>query len=910
MVTLNEELQNRNQELTTLNDDQSNLFSSVNLPILMLDRDLRLRRFTPQAEKVLNLSSTDLGRPIGDIRLKIDCLDLEQLIIQVIDTLRVEEREIQDADGRWYLMRVRPYKTQDNRIEGAVVALVDIEALKRSEAEIREARDYSEGIVRTTREPLLILDADLRVHTANEAFYNTFKTSPLEAERRLIYELGNHQWNIPRLQELLEDILPHNSFFENFEVTHDFETIGRRTLLLNARRLSDTNGHPARILLGIQDTTEQLQFQAKLRGSEQRYRRLFEAARDGVLLVDFETRKIVDANPFMTELLGYPHAELVGKELFEIGLLKDEATSRAAFRELQERGFIRYEDLPLESNSGERREVEFVSNLYREDERQIIQCNIRDITERKRAEEVLRESEERYRTLFDLGPVAVYSCDTSGVIRDFNRRAAELWGREPALGETDERFCGSLKMFRPDDTFMPHEECPMAEVLSGKISETRDAEVSIERPDGSRITVIVNIRPLKNKQGEVTGAINCFYDITERKQGEEERARLLVREQQARQAAEAANRLKDEFLATLSHEMRNPLNSIVGYAEILVRSAEATQSPLIRQAAETIHRNASSQSQLIKDLLDLSRLQTGKLALKLRPLNIAQLISDAVESVEGQAEEKEIKLTLDFTDEPLVVNADAVRLQQIVWNLAANAVKFTPKGGRVSVTVGREGEEAVLRVEDTGQGIELKFLPHVFEMFRQAEASSTRTHGGMGIGLALVHQLAELHGGRVDAQSEGLGHGARFTVWFPLQTVSQIPHMTAIAPAVEGELRGARILVVDDTQDSLEMLSFLLKSEGAAVETAMSGEKGLRLAESSEFDLIFSDISMPDMDGYEFMRALRENPTYRTTPAIALTGFGREEDVEESRQAGFTTHLTKPLDYVTLVKLARVTLRK
>jgi two-component system CheB/CheR fusion protein len=195
-------------------------------------------------------------------------------------------------------------------------------------------------------------------------------------------------------------------------------------------------------------------------------------------------------------------------------------------------------------------------------------------------------------------------------------------------------------------------------------------------------------------------------------------------------------------------------------------------------------------------------------------------------------------------------------------------------------------------------------------MFRQAEASTTRTLGGMGIGLALVHQLTELQGGRVDAQSEGLGHGARFTVWFPLQTASQIPQMTATAPSVEGQLTGARILVVDDTPDSLEMLRFLLQSEGATVETALSGEKGLRLAESSEFDLIFSDISMPDMDGYEFIQALREKPTYRTTPAIALTGFGREEDVEEARQAGLTTHLTKPLDYVTLVKLARVTLRK
>jgi PAS domain S-box-containing protein len=526
-----------------------------------------------------------------------------------------------------------------------------------------------------------------------------------------------------------------------------------------------------------------------MRRSEIRYRRLFEAARDGVLIMDLLTRKVIDANPFMTELLGYTRAELLGKELFEIGLLKDEAASRAAFRELQRQGFIRYDDLPLETKTGESREVEFVSNLYREDEDQVVQCNVRDITERKRAEEVLRESEERYRTLFDLGSVAVYSCDTSGVIQDFNRRAAELWGREPALGDTDERFCGSFKLFRPDGSLMPHEQCPMAEVLSGKISEARDAEVSIERPDGSQIIVIVNIRPLKNKQGEVTGAINCFYDITERKRGEEalreseeryrtlfaaapmavfvcdrnaviqqynpramelwgrepkrgveqhcgsvklwlpddtllphaqspimevlrtgipmrnvevfierpdgsripvlvnfaalknaegeitgaittfiditerkqaeeERVSLLGREQQARKEAEDANRLKDEFLATLSHELRNPLNSITGYSKVLIHSPEAEHSPLIRQAAEVIHRNAGAQAQLINDLLDLSRLGTGKLTLEARPLSLATVIGDAVESIREQAAGKEIELRVDLTDEPLVVNAD------------------------------------------------------------------------------------------------------------------------------------------------------------------------------------------------------------------------------------------------------------
>jgi PAS domain S-box-containing protein len=238
------------------------------------------------------------------------------------------------------------------------------------------------------------------------------------------------------------------------------------------------------------------------------------------LILDPDTRKITDANPFMSELLGYPHKELLGKELWQIGLLKDEKASRAAFQELRKKHFIRYEDLPLQTKRGECHEVEFVSNLYDEDGRKVIQCNIRDITERKQSETALRVSEERFRALFDMGPIAVYSCDASGIIQEFNLRATQLWGRKPKQGDTNERYCGSLKMYHPNGTSMSHAQCPMAGVLNGEIPGARDAEVVIERRDGSRITCIVNIVPLRNEQGKIKGAINAFYDITERKQSE------------------------------------------------------------------------------------------------------------------------------------------------------------------------------------------------------------------------------------------------------------------------------------------------------------------------------------------------------------------------------------------------------
>ena len=385
-------------------------------------------------------------------------------------------------------------------------------------------RDYAEAVIEAVP-PLLVLDEKLRVQTANKAFCKAFKISERQTVNRRVYELGNGQWNIPELRMLLERVLLRNSFFEDFEVTHTFESIGRRTMLLSGRQVD----HLQRILLFIEDVTERREAHAAMRTSEIRYRRLFEAAQDGILIVDPATRKITDANPFMSELLNYPHEELLGKELWEIGLLSDEKASQAAFRELKKKHFIRYEDLPLQNKAGECHEVEFVSNLYVEDGRQVIQCNIRDITERKQANGALRASEERFRALFDLGPIAVYSCDTSGTIKEFNRRSVELWGRKPKPRDVSERFCGSLKMRSPNGRALPHECCPMAEVLSGKIPAARDMEVVIERPNGSQITVIANIVPLKNVRGEITGAINSFYDITERKEAED-----LLRESEER----------------------------------------------------------------------------------------------------------------------------------------------------------------------------------------------------------------------------------------------------------------------------------------------------------------------------------------------------------------------------------------
>lgn len=401
LITVNEEMAYRNGELSRLNSDLNNFHVSLSTPIVVLGRDLAIRRFTPLAEKLFNLMSTDIGRPIGGIKHNLAVDDLEGFLRKVIDLLAAREAEIRDKDGHWYLLRARPYLTVDNKVDGAVLVLLDIDALKRSEQAIKQERNYAEATLRTARDPLVILRPDLTVNTANESFYRAFRLAPAQTENRLLFDLADGAWNIPALRALLADVLPRNHFFNDLEVTHRFGGVGERTMLLNGRRLESEAGEPLRILLSIEDVTERRRSRAALSASEVRYRRLFEAAKDGVIIVDPTSRLITDVNPFLMQLLGYRRDEFLGKELFEIGLFRDEAAAQEAFRQLRDQREIRYDHLPLKAKDGTPHEVEVVANLYDEDGRPTIQCNVRDITERRRMEAALRASDTRYRSLFD-----------------------------------------------------------------------------------------------------------------------------------------------------------------------------------------------------------------------------------------------------------------------------------------------------------------------------------------------------------------------------------------------------------------------------------------------------------------------------------------------------------------------------
>ena len=384
LMTVNDELKHRNDELNAANSDLSNVFNAVNIPIVMVSLDLRLRRFTPAAERLLNMLSSDIGRLITDIRFAIDVPGLGGMLADSIQTLAVRQCLAQSREGRWYSVTVRPYRTIDDRIDGAVVTLLDVDDVTRSRERAENARDFAEGIVESVQHPLIVLDTDLRIQRATAAFYNTFQLTPEETEGRLIGELSNQQWRIPNLRSLLEEALHRDIPFRDLEVDHDFPRIGRRSLRFNARRIVGRDSTPRTVLLAIEDVTDRKE------AAEIQYRCLFESAKDGFLLLDSESGHVIDVNPFFTELTRYPRADIVGRVFGEIPPFLSAEEGHSLVPEARERDVARYDSVRLLARDGRELFVDILANRYRVRDQWLIQVNIRDVTGRKRTEEQLR----------------------------------------------------------------------------------------------------------------------------------------------------------------------------------------------------------------------------------------------------------------------------------------------------------------------------------------------------------------------------------------------------------------------------------------------------------------------------------------------------------------------------------------
>jgi len=544
--------------------------------------------------------------------------------------------------------------------------------------------------------------------------------------------------------------------------------------------------------------------------------------------------------------------------------------------------FMTYYDAPHDST---KEEIDLATSIARQ---------LSFALARRRTQAALRENEGQLRMATETGKVGIWDWNIQSDRISWTDSLYEMYGMNKDEVLRLDRFAS---LVHPED----RTRVSQAIDQSLKSNAPYELEFRVVKPNGEIVWIFTNAVVFRDGDKPMR-LVGVTLDITDRKRAEEERDMVLAREQGLRRAAEESNRLKDEFLATMSHELRNPLNVILGYSELLLRSDEFRNSKQLAQMGEALRRNALVQSHLIRDLLDLSRLRSGKLTLNSETISVMTAINNAVETVRVDAAAKQIDIQIEAPDGALFVDGDLLRIEQIIWNLLTNAVKFTPAGGHILLRAVRDAEDAVLSVTDTGQGIDAAFLPHVFEMFRQADASTCRTQSGMGIGLALVRQLVELHGGKVDVRSAGVGLGTCFTVWLPHSTRGRMS-VTPVLDFTSEQLGKLDVLVLDDSEDTTEMLRHLLEQNGALVTTATNGADALRIASEREFDIVLSDISMPGMDGFEFVRRLRELPGKKDVPVLALTGFGRPEDISRAQNEGFFSHLTKPFDLGALSQI-------
>ncbi|WP_280150404.1 ATP-binding protein [Piscinibacter sp. XHJ-5] len=497
----------------------------------------------------------------------------------------------------------------------------------------------------------------------------------------------------------------------------------------------------------------------------------------------------------------------------------------------------------------------------------------------------LHEGDVQFRRLLEKLPAAAYTCDAQGLITYYNRRAVDLWGRAPALNSAVDRYCGSFKLFASDGTPIAHDCCWMALALrDGK--EYNGREIVVERPDGSRLTALAHANPFHDGDGRVFGAVNVLVDITDRKRVEE--------------ALHLADRNKNDFLAMLAHELRNPLAPIRNGLQIMRMAG--VHGTVAADACAMMERQLGHMVRLIDDLLDVSRITKGKVNLQKERVDIATVVQDAVETSRQLIEASGHSLRVSLPDKPVHVHADRTRLAQVFANLLNNSAKYTPAGGRIEMSVRRQGTDVMVSVKDNGTGIQRELLPSIFDAFMQADRSLERSQGGLGIGLSLVKGLVQMHGGSVEARSDGPGTGSEFVVRLSDVIAPEEGDPTGLAPVDSGET-AYRILIVDDNVDAAVSLSMMLKLMGHETLTVHDGEAAVEAASSFRPHVVLLDIGLPKLNGYDACRRMRAIAGGEHVVLIALTGWGQDEDKRHSKDAGFNFHMIKPVDPQALHRL-------
>jgi PAS domain S-box-containing protein len=634
--------------------------------------------------------------------------------------------------------------------------------------------------------------------------------------------------------------------------------------------------------------------------------RLLEASVDGILAFDRDCCYTA-WNQAMERISGVMRKDVLGKNAFVLfPFLRETGEDKCVLAALAGKNSIsdkRPYTIPETGREG------FFRGYYsplRNEQNEIVGgiAIIRDITKRKRAEDEALEAHQRLTFHVENSPLAVIEWDSDFRVSRWSAAAERIFGWKPE--EVIGKHVSEWRFVFDEDVDAVAQATNRQRVGAELQGVQRNRNYT---KAGSVLHCEWYNSVLHDDVGRIVSVLSLVLDVTARKVAEEERSALLMRERDLRKHAEEADRLKDEFLATLSHELRTPLTSILGWAS-LVRNGEV-EGAHVDRALETIERNARSQARLIDDLLDVSRIITGNLRLDLRPIDLAPIVDAAIDGLRPTAGAKQIQLHSHSDTKGCLVRGDPNRLRQIIWNLLLNAIKFTPRAGSVTVRLKCIEPHAQLIVSDTGEGISAEFLPYAFDRFRQAEGSMSRRQGGLGLGLAVVRHLVELHGGNVRAESGGEGQGSTFTVDLPLAIERRDPARAEDRKREierrKGErlarLDGLRVLLVEDDDDSRWLLGTMLKRQGAEVASTSSSLEALNAFEAAAPDVVISDLGMPEESGLELMRKLRMFPAVRggLVPAIALTGYATPKDRERALAAGYQLHLAKPVEASELI---------
>ena len=777
------------------------------------------------------------------------------------------------------------------------------------------AQSYLAAIVESSDDAIIAKNLDGIIQSCNAAAERLFGYTASELIGKSVRIL------IPSDRQAEEDeILARIRRGERID---HFETVRRRKdgrpidISLTVSPVRDASGTIVGISKVARDITERKRTAALLAAQQEWFRVTLASIGDGIIACDPEGR-VTYMNPVAETLTGWSNEHAQGMDLADVFHIVNESTRQRVdnpvglvIRSGRILGLGNH--TVLISRDGIERPIADSAAPILDDAGRILGVVLvfRDFSEHRRAQEAIAEQREWFETTLESIGDAVIATDARGRIVFMNPVAEHLTGWR--MDAARDRKCADVFNI-VDEMTLRAVENPVTRVLQEGVVVGLANHTLLIAADGTERPIDDSGAPIRNREGRIVGVVLVFRDVTERRRADverevvaSERERLLAAERIARAEAERANRLKDDFVAMVSHELRTPLNAILGWTELMLKKPD--DAALAARGLEIVARNTRLQTQLISDLLDVSRIVSGKLRLDMQSVHLATMIEGAIETVEYAAVAKGIFIDrqLDSAIGPMA--GDPARLQQVVWNLLSNALKFTPKGGRVRVILRRAGPQAEIVVEDNGVGIRPDFLPHVFDRFQQADASRARRFGGLGLGLSIVKNLVQFHGGAAKAESEGEGRGARFTITLPL-AVPPAPIEAAPTPTVPAEaitdsvsLAGIRVLLVEDEADAAEFVKHVLEDYGAVVVTAASAREALDVMGADQPDILISDIGLPEMDGYQLLEQVRQKDASDGggIPAIALTAFVRSEDRTRALLAGYQSHLAKPIESTELV---------